>query len=103
WGLIAQIRIGGLNTKIARLDGALVDATKERDDYRDGLHDLKSELQKSGLSAARDIRVLKDRVDQCREDINALPDSQLTRDFINGRLDRLLQGETPAPRDPSSR
>ncbi|KKM69739.1 hypothetical protein LCGC14_1447800, partial [marine sediment metagenome] len=26
WGLIAQIRIGGLNTKIARLDGALVDA-----------------------------------------------------------------------------
>ncbi len=100
---VLALRIGGLKAKRAKLEGALEIADRERDEYRDGLHELKTELQKSGLAAARDIHVIKARLDECKADINALPDSELTRAFVNARLDRMLQGEESAPRDPSHR
>jgi chromosome segregation ATPase len=100
---VLALRIGGLKEERAKLRAALESMTTKRDEYREALHELKTELQKSGLSAARDIHVLKARLDECKADINALPDSQLTRAFVNARLDRLLQGEDATPRDPSHR
>lgn len=96
---VMAIRLSGVKGKAGKLALKLAAMTVERDDYRSGLHDLKEELQSGELTAARDIGVLKARVDQCREVFNGLPENDLTHRIVNDQLDRLLKSETAANRN----
>lgn len=83
------IRQSGIRERAARLELTLADT-------QDQLAGTADELIVTRTAMAAENAELRERLNQLRDRIYALPDTAGNRDVVLSELDRLLQGETPA-------